>query len=103
VEMLQHPRLYLLLVVAAETIFWLPSEAVPVSRSSPTKRKRTAALQQCQAVNLLPRPVRVVMVAAAMLLVVVLPVLWLVRLLPGSPKLAIVVSLACDLLVMTIC
>jgi hypothetical protein len=73
--MLRHPRLYLLLVVAAEMIFWLPSEAAPVSRSSPIKRRRTAALQQCQAVNLLRRAVRVLMVAAAMLLAVVLPAL----------------------------
>ena len=95
--MLQRLRLCLLLVVAVETIFWLPSEAVLVSRRSLTKRRRTVALQQCQAVNLLHRAVRVVMVAAAMLLVVVLLVLWPVRLLPGSLKLATVVSFACGI------
>lgn len=37
------------------------------------------------------------MVAAAMLLVVVLPALWPVRLLPGSPRSAIVVSFSSGL------
>jgi hypothetical protein len=90
-------------VVAVETIFWLPSEAVPVSRRSLIKRKWTAALQQCQAVNLLRRVVRVAMAVAAMLLVVVSPVLWQVHLLPESLKSAIVVSFACNMLVTIIC
>jgi hypothetical protein len=94
--MLQHLRLCLLSVVAVETIFWLPSEVVLDSRSSLTKRRGTAALQQYQAVNLPHRAVRAVMVAAAMLLVVVLPALWPVRLLPESPRLAIVVSLSSE-------
>jgi hypothetical protein len=102
-EMLQHPRHCLLSVVAVETIFWLPSEAVPVSRRSLIKRKWTAALQQCQAVNLLRRVVRVAMAVAAMLLVVVSPVLWQVHLLPESLKSAIVVSFACNMLVTIIC
>ena len=90
------------MVVAVETIFWLPFEAVPVSRRFLIKRRRTAALQQYRAVNLLRRAVQVVMVAVVMLLVVVLLVLWPVRLLQGSLKSAIVVSLACDMLGMTV-
>jgi hypothetical protein len=95
--MLQHLRLCLLSVVAVETIFWLPFEVVLDSRSSLTKRRRTVALQQYQAVNLLHRAVRAAMVAAAMLLAVVLPALWPVRLLPGSPRSAIVVSFSSGL------
>lgn len=98
----QHLHLCPQSAEAAETIFWPPSEVVPVSRRYQIKRRKTAVLQQYLVVNLLLQPV-LVAAAVMLLLAVVLPVLWLVRSLRESPRSAIVVSFASALSVVTVC